>query len=109
MADTFKVLGQSAPSATTLTDVYTVPAATSAVVSTIVVCNRGGSATTFRISVAVGGAADATKQYLYYDEPIAANDTWMATIGVGMATTDVLRAYAGNGNLSVSVFGVEVS
>ena len=31
MATTYKVLGQSAPTATTDTDVYTVPAATTAV------------------------------------------------------------------------------
>lgn len=109
MANTIKVLAQSAPSATTLTDVYTVPSATTAVVSSLVVCNRGGTATTFRISVAVAGAADATKQYLYYDVAIAANDTFVATIGLTLGTADVVRAYAGNANLSVNVYGEEVT
>ena len=35
MATTYKVLGQSNPSATTATTLYTVPASTQAVVSTI--------------------------------------------------------------------------
>lgn len=109
MADTLKILAQVAPAATTLTVAYTVPALTSAVISSVVVCNRGVSATTFRISVAVAGAADATKQYLYYDCPIAANDTFAAALGITLATTDVFRVYAGNGNLSFNLFGVQVT
>lgn len=109
MADTIKILGQAALSATTLTDIYTVPGATSAAVSSVVVCNRGTSDTTFRLSVAIAGAADANAQYLYYDQPIYANDTFVATIGLSLATTDKLRAYAGNANLSVNVFGTEVA
>lgn len=109
MADALKVLGQVALSATTLSAIYTVPGATSTTVSSVVVCNRGGSSTTFRISVAVAGAADATKQYIYYDLPIPANDTFIATIGVTLATTDILRGYAGNGNLTMQAFGVEVT
>lgn len=109
MADATKVLGQAALAATTLTDIYTVPGATSAVVSTVYICNRGSAATSFRLSVAIAGAADANAQYLYYDVPIPGNDTFALTVGLTLATTDKLRAYAGNGNLSVSAFGVEVT
>jgi len=46
--ETYKVLAQSAPdSADTETTLYTVPSATEAVVSTIVVANLTSSATTF--------------------------------------------------------------
>ena len=106
MADTYKVLAQVNPSATTLTDAYTVPAATSAVVSTYVVCNRG-AATSFRFSVAVAGAADDNKQYLNYDTAIAANDTQTYTLGLTLATTDKLRVYATLATLTFNVFGVE--
>lgn len=109
MAETRKTLGQEALPATTLTDVYTVPGATSAVVSSISVCNRAASDTTFRLSVAQAGAADATEQYLYYDVTLPANDTFVATIGVTLAATDVVRAYAVSANVSVNVFGVEIS
>lgn len=107
MADTLKVLAQLTPSATTETDFYTAPSA--ATVSSIVVCNRGSSSTTFRISVAVAGAAANNKQYLYYDITIPANDTFIATIGLTLANTDVIRVYAGNSNLSFNAFGVEVA
>lgn len=109
MATSYKVLAQSNPSATTLTTLYTVPGSTSTTVSSIVVCNTAASATTFRVSIQVGGAGDATKQYLYRDLPIAANDTFIATIGITLAATDVLAVYAGNGNLAFSAFGVELT
>lgn len=108
MADTLKVLGQSNPAATTLTDVYTVPGATSTTVSTVTVCNQG-IAGTFRVSVAIAGAADAAAQYLYRDLTIPANETFACTFGITLATTDVVRAWCSHGNMSVNVFGVEVA
>lgn len=101
---TYKVLGQSAPSATTNTDAYT--AAAQAIVSSIVICNRS-TATTFRVAVRPAGASIANQHYLVYDAPIAANDTTALTLGISMAATDVLTIYAGTANLSFSAFGVE--
>lgn len=102
-----KVLGQSNPNATTLTTLYTVPALKYAVISSIVVCNRSAVATSFRISVAVAGAIDDNKQYLYYDILISGNDTFVATIGITLATTDVVRVYAALATLSFNLFGIE--
>ena len=107
MADTLKVLGQSAPSATTLTTLYTVPAATTTVCSSIVVCNQAASAGTFRVSVRVAGAADATKQYLYYDTAIAANESLVATLGISLGAADVVSVYASSASQSFNLFGVE--
>ncbi len=109
MSLTQKVLGQSKPGATTLTDLYTVPAVTSATASTITVCNQSSVATSFRISVAPGGAADAASQYLYYDVAIAGNDTFAATIGITLATTDKVRVYNTLATLSFSLFGMETT
>ena len=103
-----KVLAQSTPAVTTLTDVYTVPASTIAVISTLVICNRSAVATTFRISIAVAGAADDVKQYIFYDIPIAGNDSFVASLGVALAATDKVRAYIGAATLSITLFGVEV-
>lgn len=109
MTDTLKVLGQSNPAATTLTACYTVPAATTATLSTIVVCNRSSTATSFRVSVAVAGAADTNAQYLYYDLAIRGNDTFAATLGVSIGATDVVRVYAAAATLSFQIFGVEIT
>jgi hypothetical protein len=109
MAEVKKVLGQAAPAATTPTDLYTVPGATQVVSSSVVVCNRGSVQTTFRISVRVAGAGDATKQYLYYDVAIPGNDTFIATIGMTLGAADVVTVYGGNASLSFNLFGVEIT
>jgi hypothetical protein len=109
MADTFKILGQSKPSATTLTDIYTVPGATSASISTITVANQSATATTFRISVAIAGAADTTAQYIAYDAAIQGNDTITFTLGITLATTDKIRVYNTAATCSFNVFGVEIT
>jgi hypothetical protein len=109
MANVYKILGQSSPSATTETVLYTVPSATSTICSSLSICNRGSVQTTFRISFSKAGAATSTKDYIYYDVTLAANDTFISTIGVTLATTDVIRVYAGNANLSFQVYGTEIS
>jgi hypothetical protein len=109
MATTYKVLGQISPPALTEDLLYAVPAATSAIGSSIIIANRGTSVATFRVSIAVGGAATSNKDYIYYDLPIGANDTFIATIGITLATTDVVRVYASNTNLSFSLYGSEIS
>jgi len=109
MPTTLKTLGQVAPIATTETDLYTVPSSTTAVVSSVVVCNRAATASTFRISVAVGGGATANKDYLFYDVIVGGNDTFVATMGITLATTDKVKVYASTANLSFNLFGQENS
>lgn len=109
MATTYKVLGQSAPSATTDTDVYTVPSATTAVLSTIVVANRSASAVTYRIAVRPDGATLANQHYIAYDVNVGASDSTTITLGITMDAGDVLSVYAGTGDLSFNVFGSEIA
>lgn len=108
MAQVYKVLGQSKPGAVTLTDAYTVPGATSAVISSIVICNQG-AATSFRISVAVAGAVDTGAQYLFYDTAIGANTTYTVTIGITLAAAGVVRVYNTLATVSFNIFGSEIT
>ena len=109
MPTTYKSLGQSNPSATTATTLYTVPSATSTVVSTITVCNQASTAGTFRLAVRPAGASLAAQHYLAYDTPIAANDTVALTLGITLATTDVITVYASSATMSFAAFGSEIS
>lgn len=109
MPTTYKVLGQSAPSATTNTNLYTVPAATSAVISTLVIANRAATSATYRIAIRPAGAAIANQHYIAYDVAISASDSTTLTLGITLAATDVISIYAGNANLSFSVFGSEIT
>jgi hypothetical protein len=105
----YKVLGQAAPAATTPNNTYTVPAATEAVISTVVIANRDSSAGSFRLSVRPNGATQADQHYLAYDVPIAANDSTTLTLGITMDAADVLTFYASSADMSINVFGTEIS
>jgi glucose-6-phosphate dehydrogenase assembly protein OpcA len=109
MATTYKVLGQSNPSATTATTLYTVPSATSTVVSTITICNQASSAATYRIAVRPAGETLAAKHYIVYGATVAASDTTTLTLGLTLATTDVVTVYASSANLSFNAFGSEIA
>jgi len=109
MATAYKVLGQSAPSATTDTTLYTVPAATETVISTIVIANRAATSATYRIAVRPNGAALATSHYIAYDANIPANDSIALTLGLTIDATDVVTIYASTANLTFGAFGSEIS
>jgi hypothetical protein len=109
MATTYKVLGQSAPAATTAADLYTVPAATEAIVSTITVANRGSTAGTYRVYVRPAGASVVNQHYLIYDASLSATSTDTMTLGITLAATDVVSVYASNANFSFNAFGTELA
>jgi glucose-6-phosphate dehydrogenase assembly protein OpcA len=109
MPTVYKVLGQSNPAATTNTTLYTVPASTSAVISTITICNQASSAATYRIAVRPAGASIANQHYVVYGATVAASDTTALTLGLTLATTDVITVYASTATLSFNAYGSEIS
>lgn len=109
MATNYKVLGQSAPAATSATTLYTVPSATEAIVSTIVVANRAASARSYRIAIRPNGATLANEHYIAYDVVIAANDSTALTLGITMDAADVITVYASAADLTFTAFGSEIS
>ena len=108
MATVYKVLGQSAPSGATDTALYTVPSATSAVVSTLSICNRGVS-TTFRAAVRPAGATLADEHYIVYDNFVNAGDAVFLTLCITLAATDVVTVRAGTADMSFSLFVSEIT
>jgi hypothetical protein len=108
MATSYKVLGQVLPGATTLTTLYTVPALTSSVCSTLSICNQGAS-TTYRIAIRPSGVAITASQYVVYDATLNANDTVFLTLGVTLGSTDVVSVYAGTSNVSFHLYGSEIT
>lgn len=107
MASTYKVLGQSNPSATTLTTLYTVPASTSTVCSTLVICNLS-TAASVRVAIRPAGASIANQHYIVYDSVLSANDSVFLTLGISLATTDVVSVYASTANVTFNLFGSEI-
>lgn len=109
MATTYKVLGQVNPSATTLTTLYTVPSATNAVVSSIIIANEDSAAATFRIAVRPAGAAIDPKHYIAYNITVGASDSTVLTLGITMGATDVLSVYGSTATIAFSAYGSEIA
>jgi hypothetical protein len=109
MAITYKVLAQSAPSATTNTDVYTVGSGKQATVSTVTIANRAASSATYRIAIRVAGSALSNEEYIAYDASVPANDTIALTLGITLGAADVVTVYASSANLSFNIFGAEIA
>ena len=109
MATVYKVLGQVNPAATTATTLYTVPAATNTVISTIVICNQAATAATFRIAVRPAGATLAAIHYVAYDVTVGASDSTALTLGLTLAATDVVTVYGSTATISFNAYGSEVA
>ena len=109
MATSYKVLGQVSPSATTDTTLYTTPAATQTVVSTVTIANTTGNNATFRIAVRPAGAALATQHYVAYDVTVGSFDTTALTLGLTLAATDVVTVRASASGIVFHAYGSEIS
>jgi glucose-6-phosphate dehydrogenase assembly protein OpcA len=110
MPTNYKVLGQSAPAATTDTTLYTVPSATEAVVSTIVVANRAPTTdASYRIAIRPNGATLANQHYIAYDVTVGAGDSTTLTLGITLDATDIITVRGSTADLSFNAFGSEVT
>lgn len=109
MPTIYKVLAQAAPAATTDTTLYTVPASTESVISTLIVANRAATAATFRIAIRPNGATLANEHYIAYDVAVGASDSTTLTLGLTVDAADVITVRASTADLSFSVFGSEIT
>ena len=109
MPTAYKVLGQVAPSATTLTTLYTVPASTSTVVSSLTVCNTNATAVTYRVAVRPAGASLVGQQYIVFDNVLQGNDSVFLTLGLSLATTDVVSVYSSATATAFNLYGSEIT
>lgn len=105
MPTTYKVLGQSAPSATTATTLYTSSGA--AIISTINVANLSSAPDTIRIAIRPAGASLSNEHYIVYGVQVPGGSLFTFTGGVTLANTDVITIYSTTGNSAFSAFGTE--
>jgi hypothetical protein len=110
MAQAYKVLGQIAPSANTLTDLYIVPAATDVVISSFIVANRSTSVSaTYSIAITPNGETLANKHYIAFDVTVDPAESAILTMGLTLDSTDKILVTASTANLSFHAFGTEIS
>ncbi len=101
------LLAQLVPAIGVEQDIYQVPPGNRTFIAELAVCNRAG-ATSFRFSISRFGSATATKDYLYFNLPISANDTFTSEIGVTLSAGDTIRVFSGSGTLTFTLFGMLV-
>ena len=112
MAQTYKRLGAINPSANTQTNVYVVPAATEAVVSTITVCNQSSSNASFSIAMMNSSEFNASAPaatFLIRGAVVPAADTLVLTMGLTGNTGSIFVANTNSGNISFAAFGSEIT
>jgi hypothetical protein len=112
MAQSFKRLGAIYPTANTQTNVYVVPAATEAVVSTITVCNQTSLNASFSIALMTASeyAAPAPNQsYVIRGGVVPPADTIVLTMGLTANAASIFAANTNTTGLSFIMFGSEVS
>ena len=105
--------------AATMTDLYTVPAGSSAVVSTVVVNDLlrnskalanstwSDTSTPIRIAVVPSGQTLDKKHFVVFDAPMAANGTQTFTIGMTLAAGDKIKVSADSADVAFTAFGNE--
>jgi hypothetical protein len=111
VAVTYKVLGQAKPTADTATTLYTVPtgAGNYAVISSLVVNNLTSDVTNVRVAIRPAGAALEDKHYILFGNGVSPYSSQVFTIGITVASTDVITVYDQNGKCSFNLFGSENS
>lgn len=109
MPVSYKVLGQSNPTVNTLTDLYTVPASTNTIVSTLTICNQSTANAAYRVAVRTSNAAVTAAHYISYDTLVPGNDTIALTLGMTLRSTDVISVQANSSSVSFNLFGSEIT
>jgi hypothetical protein len=109
MANAYKILGQVADASANDVELYLVPGSTSAIVSTITVCNREAAANTFRIATKSDNSAVANADYIAYDTTIEANDTITLTLGITLQAAAEISVGASDANVTFQAFGTEIT
>lgn len=110
MAINYKILGQSHPAATTVTDLYTVPSSTEAIVSTMTITNVTATAGVARVWIRSNGASSAHVNALMHDVAIGANSVNAFTLGLTLDAGDIVSVRSTNGDdLTFQLFGSEIS
>lgn len=104
---TYKILGQSAPAATTETQLYS-PSGVSAVVSSIIVCNQSATSATYRIAVVGGAGSAATANWIVYGATVPGSDSVVIPAGITLAAGNQIRVFSSTATLSFSAFGSEI-
>lgn len=110
MASVYKILGQSAPADTNNATLYTTPASTEAIVSTITATNVTAAVKAIRIYVVPSGGSASLGNAIVYDGGLAANTVQAFTLGITLAAGDAILVRTELADsITFQAFGQEIS
>jgi len=109
----YKILGQVQPTGNILTTIYTVPAATNTMISTITICNQSVNTVSVNVAANVSGSAVTTRNFIVSSYSLGAAETLVLepriSLNVGsILSANITGANASVSNVSINAFGVEI-
>ena len=108
-ANSYKVLGQTNPTtANTESILYTVPSGFMAFASVLSICNQGATTSTVRVAVRPAGITSTAKTFILFDTYINPNDSLILTLGLSLATTDIVSVWSATTSFSFVLSGSEI-
>jgi len=108
MPRNYTILGQKNPASNTLTNLYTVPAGNSAVISSINIANLDANAAAFSIAANISGVATSNTNFLAWRISIPGNDSIALSLGVTLNASSQLSVNANTSTVTFSAFGTEM-
>jgi len=105
MANTAKALFRGAATTTLTTNLYSVPSATTAVITNIALANSGASAADVTITCGTAGSETT----LLGAVEVAANTTVVIDLKQVLATTEVIDGGATSTDVSFHISGMEIA
>ena len=115
MPTTYKILGQTLPTANVLSNVYVVPAATSTILNTITICNQSSANANVDIVVRPINESIANKHYIIRGVTIPRADTLIMSPGITLnasvivAVNNAVHTGETAASISFNVYGVELT
>ena len=100
---------QGTASTGTYATLYTTPAATQAVISSLVITNQSSSSVTVRIGLDATAGTPSASEWLVYDAAIAGNDTVALTLGVTLDAAKFVRVSSSANTCNFTAFLSEIS
>lgn len=110
MATVYKdVQVQGTASTGTYATLYETSASTTAVVSSILICNTASTSATYRIGFDTTAGTPGAGEWIVYDATVAGNDTIALTLGVCLGNTKYIRVSSSANTVSFTAFVSEIS
>ena len=100
---------QGTSSTGTYATLYTTPADTEAVISSLLVTNQSSNAVTVRIGMDTTAGTPGNSEFLVYDAAIAGNDMVALTLGITMPAENFIRVASSASTCNFTAFLSEIS